>query len=149
DVGTISRDGVRFEVLDTQRDDDLILHIGHLREGTLSVGDTVHAAIDAERRAGIRRAHSATHLLHYALEQTLGPHAMQRGSKVENDVLRFDFSHQGPLSPAERLQVEHIINARIAEGSLVRTEIVDQKVARERGAKMLFGEKYPDRVRMV
>ncbi|MBX3437379.1 MAG: alanine--tRNA ligase [Planctomycetaceae bacterium] len=149
DVGVISEEGVLFQVLDTQRDDDLLLHIGHLRRGTLSVGDTVRAVIDADRRAGIRRAHSATHLLHHALEQTLGPHAMQRGSKVENDALRFDFSHKGPLTPEERLHIEDLINARIAEGAPVSTVVVDQKTAKERGAKMLFGEKYPDRVRMV
>ncbi|MGD9853847.1 MAG: alanine--tRNA ligase [Planctomycetaceae bacterium] len=149
DVGTLTGTGMVFEVLDTQRDEDLLLHVGHLRQGTLSVGDPVHAAIDTERRAGIRRAHSATHLLHHALEQTLGPHAMQRGSKVENDVLRFDFSHKGPLTPEERLHVEDVINARIAEGAPVFTQVVDQKTAKERGAKMLFGEKYPDRVRMV
>jgi alanyl-tRNA synthetase len=149
DVGTITRDGMLFEVRDTQRDGELLLHIGHLRRGTLSVGHEVHAAIDAGRRAGIRRAHSATHILHYALEQTLGSHAMQRGSKVENDVLRFDFSHTGPLTPEERLQVEDLINARIAEGAPVATAVVDQKQAKQRGAKMLFGEKYPDRVRMV
>ncbi len=149
DVGTISGDEMLFEVLDTQRDGELLLHIGHLREGSLAVGAEVYAAVDAERRAGIRRAHSATHMLHHALEHTLGPHVMQRGSKVENDVLRFDFSHKGPLTPEERLQVEDLINARIAEGAPISTAVVDQKEAKEHGAKMLFGEKYPDRVRMV
>jgi alanyl-tRNA synthetase len=149
DVGTLTRDDTVFEVRDTQRDGELLLHIGHFRRGTLSVDDVVHAVVDAQRRAGIRRAHSATHILHYALEQTLGPQAMQRGSKVENDVLRFDFSHTGPLTSEERLKVEDLINARIAEGAPVATAVVDQKQAKQRGAKMLFGEKYPDRVRMV
>ena len=79
----------------------------------------------------------------------LGPNAQQRGSKVENDVLRFDFSHKGPLTDDEMDRVEDEINARIAEGATVGTEVTDQNSARERGAMMLFGEKYPDRVRMV
>jgi alanyl-tRNA synthetase len=79
----------------------------------------------------------------------VGPHAQQRGSKVENDLLRFDFAHKGPLTPDELLRVEDEINARIAEGATVTTELTDQKSARDRGAMMLFGEKYPDTVRMV
>ncbi len=150
DTGEIAtKAGVRFEVADTQRDGDLILHIGHLKSGKLKLGDEVTATVDAVRRDGIRRAHSATHLLHHALRKVLGPNAQQRGSKVEQDVLRFDFAHKGPMTPDELLQVEDEINARVASGAAVCTEVTDQKVAKERGAMMLFGEKYPDRVRMV
>ncbi len=149
DTGRLVTPGACFEVIDTQRDGELILHIGHLKEGRLALGQTVSARVDADRRAGIRRAHSATHLLHHALRKVLGPNAQQRGSKVENDVLRFDFAHKGPLTPGELIRVEDEINARIAEGAPIATEITDQKTARERGAMMLFGEKYPDRVRMV
>lgn len=150
DTGEITtKGGARFEVADTQRDGDLILHIGHLKSGKLKLGDEVTATVDAVRRDGIRRAHSATHLLHHALRQVLGPNAQQRGSKVEQDVLRFDFAHKGPMTPEELLQVEDEINARVAAGAAVATEITDQKIAKERGAMMLFGEKYPDRVRMV
>jgi alanyl-tRNA synthetase len=149
DVGVITGKGFEFKVEDTQRNADLFIHIGKLTKGTVHVGDAVESTIDVERRAGIRRAHSATHLLHHALRQTLGPNAMQRGSKVENDVLRFDFAHAKPVSAEELRQVEDEINARVAEGAAVSTEVTDQKAARERGAMMLFGEKYPDRVRMV
>jgi alanyl-tRNA synthetase len=149
DVGTLTLGNTLFQVGDTQRDGELILHIGHLKQGKLGAGDEVRATVDASRRAGIRRAHSATHLLHHALRMVLGPNAQQRGSKVENDVLRFDFAHKGPMTPEEVVRVEDEINARIAEGAPVKTEVTDQKAARERGAMMLFGEKYPDRVRMV
>jgi alanyl-tRNA synthetase len=149
DSGSISTLHALFEVIDTQRDGDLILHIGHLRQGRLRVGDKVEAEVQPMRRAGIRRAHSATHLLHHSLRLVVGTHAQQRGSKVENDLLRFDFAHKGPLSPDELRRVEDEINSRIAEGAIVTTELTDQKSARDRGAMMLFGEKYPDTVRMV
>ena len=149
DTGTLATLGALFEVIDTQRDGELVLHIGHLRQGVLKVGDSVEAEVQPHRRAGIRRAHSATHLLHHALRTIVGPNAQQRGSKVEDDLLRFDFAHKGPLTADELRRVEDEINARIASGALVETEITDQKLARERGAMMLFGEKYPDRVRMV
>jgi alanyl-tRNA synthetase len=149
DLGTLTTERGVFDVIDTQRDGDLLLHIGHLQQGRLSVGNAVQAQVDDSRRAGIRRAHSATHLLHHALRTVLGPNAQQRGSKVENDLLRFDFAHKGPMTADELLLVEEEINARIAEGAAVATEVTDQKVAKERGAMMLFGEKYPDKVRMV
>lgn len=150
DIGTlVTSQGAVFNVIDTQRDGDLVLHLGHLKQGTLKVGETVQADVAADRRAGIRRAHSATHILHHALRQVLGPNAQQRGSLVDNDVLRFDFSHKGPMTLAEVAEVETEINARVSEGAAVTTVVTDQQTAREQGAMMLFGEKYPDRVRMV
>ncbi|REJ90376.1 MAG: alanine--tRNA ligase [Planctomycetota bacterium] len=149
DTGTIETESATFEVIDTQRDGELLLHVGHLRSGTLKVGERVTATVDDGRRAGIRRAHSATHLLHHALRRTLGESAQQRGSKVEDDVLRFDFAHKGPLTREQIIEVEDEINSRIAEGADVATTVTSQKEAKERGAMMLFGEKYPDRVRMV
>jgi len=150
DIGTFTTSsGAVFNVIDTQRDGDLVLHLGHLKHGMLKVGDEVKATVAEERRAGIRRAHSATHILHHALRMVLGPNAQQRGSLVDNDVLRFDFSHKGPMTQAEVAQVESEINARIAEGAPVSTTVTDQQTAREKGAMMLFGEKYPDKVRMV
>jgi alanyl-tRNA synthetase len=149
DTGSLSGKGFVFDVTDTQRDGDLIVHIGRLKSGKMIVGDQADAKIDSDRRAGIRRAHSATHILHHALQKALGPNAMQRGSKVENDVLRFDFSHKQAMTPDEVVAVEKEINARIADGLAVTTDVVDIKTARERGAKALFGEKYPDMVRMV
>ncbi|SFJ57721.1 alanine--tRNA ligase [Planctomicrobium piriforme] len=150
DVGTLKvGTSALFDVIDTQRDGDLVLHVGHLKQGKLKVGDAVQADASAARRAGIRRAHSATHLLHFALRKFLGPNAQQRGSLVDNDTLRFDFSHKGPMTPEEITQVEDEINARIAEGAAVSTQVTDQETARQHGAMMLFGEKYPDKVRMV
>ncbi len=116
DTGTLSADGSEFEVIDTKRDGGLILHVGHLKRGRLQVGQKLHA-VDGDRRAAIRRAHSATHLLHYALRKNLGETATQRGSKVEQDQFRFDFAHKRALTPDEILKIEDDINARIAEGA--------------------------------
>jgi alanyl-tRNA synthetase len=149
DTGVLVGEGCEFEVLDTQRDGELILHIGHLRRGRLEVGMKLSARVLSDRRAGIRRAHSATHLLHHALHQTIGKGATQRGSKVEQDELRFDFAHGKPLTADEVLRVEDIVNARIAEGAAVSTSLMDLDEARKTGAMALFGEKYPDRVRVV
>ncbi|MBC7818033.1 MAG: alanine--tRNA ligase, partial [Planctomycetaceae bacterium] len=149
DTGTLTAEGMDFEVLDTQKDGDVWLHIGRLKKGKLSVGQTVAATVDAERRAGIRRAHSATHILHHALRQTLGGQATQRGSKVDRDVFRFDFTHNKPVSDDELQTIETEINARIADGSAVTTKLMPIAEARELGAMALFGEKYPDNVRVV
>ena len=149
DTGTITGQGMLFEVDDTQKHAGLIVHRGRLISGALRVGETVQATVANERRAGIRRAHSATHLLHHALHQVLGEHAMQRGSKVEDDVLRFDFSHGAAVTPDELLEIENIVNARISEGAPVEIAYMDIKEAKAAGAMALFGEKYPDRVRLV
>jgi alanyl-tRNA synthetase len=149
DTGTLTADGCRFEVIDTQRDGSLILHIGHLQSGRLHVGQQLKAKVDLERRGAIRRAHSATHLLHYALRKTLGETATQRGSKVEKDQFRFDFAHKRALTQEEVLKVEDEINARIAEGAPVATRILRLEEAKKLGAMALFGEKYPDPVRVV
>jgi alanyl-tRNA synthetase len=149
DTGRLAGQGCEFRVLDTQRDGELILHIGHLQRGILEVGTRLKATVDAERRAGIRRAHSATHLLHYALHQVVSEKAVQRGSKVEDDYLRFDFAHNRALSPDEVRRVEDVINERIALGAAVSTAVMDLEDAKRSGAMALFGEKYPDRVRVV
>jgi alanyl-tRNA synthetase len=149
DSGTLTADGFEFHVVDTQKDGDLWIHIGHLLKGKLSEGLHVSAQVDADRRAGIRRAHSATHILHHALHCTVGKNATQRGSRVQQDELRFDFAHNQALTPAEVHQVEDIINACIASGAPVVTELLPIEDARKRGAMALFGEKYPDEVRVV
>jgi alanyl-tRNA synthetase len=149
DTGRLTGEGCDFRVLDTQRDGQLILHIGHLERGTLEIGTRVRASVDAVRRAGIRRAHSATHLLHYALHRVVSDKAMQRGSKVEDDGLRFDFAHNRALSAEEVRRVEDVINERIAAGAPVATAVMNLDDARQAGAIALFGEKYPDRVRVV
>jgi len=149
DVGTLTGEGFLFEVADTQREGDFLVHIGHLKQGILKLGDEVTAQIDAERRAGIRRAHSATHLLHNALHKFVGEHALQRGSKVDRDTLRFDFSQPRPVTSEQLSQIEDEINRRVAEGAPVGAEVMDLKDAKNLGAMALFGEKYPDRVRVV
>ncbi|HEV3301960.1 MAG TPA: alanine--tRNA ligase [Planctomycetaceae bacterium] len=149
DTGSLTCDGSEFEVIDTQRDGGLILHVGHLRRGRLQVGQKLHARVDVERRAAIRRAHSATHLLHFALRKNLGETATQRGSKVEQDQFRFDFAHKRALAPDEILKIEDEINAQIAEGAPVQTQLMKLDEAKKAGAMALFGEKYPDPVRVV
>ncbi|MEO1995067.1 MAG: alanine--tRNA ligase, partial [Planctomycetaceae bacterium] len=138
-----------FQVVDTQRHGELVLHIGNLQSGRLQVGQAVTAEVNFERRNGIRRAHSATHLLHHALHQVVSKSATQRGSKVEDDTLRFDFAHKRALTADEVRQLEDVVNQRISEGAAVTTELMELNDARQAGAMALFGEKYPDRVRVV
>jgi alanyl-tRNA synthetase len=149
DTGRLVADGCEFAVEDTQRNGDLLVHIGKLVLGKISVGMKVHAHVDAIRREGLRRAHSATHLLHHALRKYLGETATQRGSKVEADQLRVDYAHPKAVAPEELLKIEDEINARIAEGAPVVTGVMPIAEARKLGAMALFGEKYPDNVRVV
>jgi len=148
DSGSLSGQG-QFDVSDCQKHAGLLVHVGILKSGSIKVGDTVKAAVDPVRRAGIRRAHSATHILHHALHQVIGHHATQRGSKVDNDQLRFDFSHGSAMSSEELQRVEKIINERIVEGAPVSINFMKIEEAKASGAMALFGEKYPDIVRMV
>ena len=149
DTGELVAPGVRFEVTDTQVEDGLILHIGYLREGKLGYRDTVWARVNAERRQAIRRAHSATHLLHYALRKHLGPHTQQKGSKVEPDALRFDFNCDTALEPDQIEALEREVNARVLEAAPIQWMLMPKEEAQKLGAMMLFGEKYPDVVRVV
>ena len=149
DTGTLRTESAEFEVLDAQKHGGLIVHRGEVVSGTLKAGDSVQAEVTSDRRAGIRRAHSATHLLHHALHNVLGDHAVQRGSKVEDDVLRFDFSHGAQVTRGELTEIEDIVNARISEGSAVDIAFMSKEEAQAAGAMMLFGEKYPDVVRVV
>jgi alanyl-tRNA synthetase len=148
DVGTLIGLG-HFEVTDTIKHSGLLVHRGVLKSGTLNLGEKIQAVVDADRRAGIRRAHSATHILHYALHRVIGHHATQRGSKVDNDQLRFDFSHGAAMSADELQQVEKIINECIVESAPVSINYMKIEEAKAAGAMALFGEKYPDIVRMV
>ena len=142
-------EGFRFRVADTQKDGDLILHVGHLVSGEMRAGATVTARVDAAHRAAIRRAHSATHILHYALQKNLGRHAQQQGSKVDRDWLRFDFTNLSAVGDDALQQIEHDVQDRIRAGEPVAWDYVPLAEAREKGAMMLFGEKYPDPVRLV
>jgi alanyl-tRNA synthetase len=149
DIGTLTGGGVEFEVIDTQKQRGFVLHRGHLRRGQLKLGGALTARVDAERRQGIRRAHSATHLLHFALQKHLGEHAQQQGSKVDRDLLRFDFRHPQAVTPAELATIEREVNERVALGAAIEWSELPIADARRAGAMMLFGEKYPDIVRMV
>ena len=149
DVGELVGEGFRFEVTDARVDGAFTLHCGHLRQGEMRLDDVVAARVDPKRRQGIRRAHSATHLLHFALRDTLGQHAEQQGSKVDDDVLRFDFSNPSAVSTEDLQTIEDEVNAKILDGEPIRWENLPLADARKAGAIMLFGEKYPDVVRMV
>jgi alanyl-tRNA synthetase len=149
DTGQIVTDGVLFEVTDTLREKGFILHRGHLRRGALKLGMTVTARANFERRAGIRRAHSATHVLHYALQRFLGKHAQQQGSKVDDDWLRFDFANPSAVDRETLAKIETEVNQRVLAAEQVNWKQLPIAEARQAGAMMLFGEKYPDIVRMV
>ena len=149
DTGEIVGPGFHFEVIDTLVDGAFTLHRGHLREGRIELGAAATARVDAERRQGIRRAHSATHLLHYALQKHLGKHALQQGSKVDDDLLRFDFANPAAVTDDELLRIEDEVNAKILAGEPIDWKELPLADARKAGAMMLFGEKYPDVVRMV
>jgi len=149
DTGELTWPGGRFEVSDTQREGGFMLHVGHLRQGTLALGATVTAHVESARRAALRRAHSATHLLHAALQHFLGGHAVQQGSKVDADLLRFDFSHSSSIDGETLAAIEGMVNDRVLEAVPVSARLLPLAEARHAGAMMLFGEKYPDVVRMV
>ncbi|NBW95568.1 MAG: alanine--tRNA ligase [Planctomycetia bacterium] len=149
DSGSLGWADGSFEVIDTQREGGFMLHVGHLRKGTLELGQDVAARVDAARRAAIRRAHSATHLIHAALQHHLGSHAVQQGSKVDADTLRFDFSHTSAVGADTLRQIETLVNEHTLAAVPVAARLLPLAEARHAGAMMLFGEKYPDVVRMV
>jgi alanyl-tRNA synthetase len=149
DTGTIEGDGFTFQVTDTQKDGDLIVHYGHLLKGTMKAGAKVKARVDTGRRQGIQRAHSATHILHYALQKNLGREAHQMGSKVEDDWLRFDFGHPSPVESEKLAAIEQDVAVRVTAAEPIQWKFVPLAEARAAGAMMLFGEKYPDPARMV
>ena len=149
DTGTIAGAKFEFAVSDTQKDGGLIVHYGHLRNGVVTEGDEVTATVDNERRDAIRRAHSATHILHHALQKNVGSHAQQQGSKVDADWLRFDFTNLESVDKDKLAAITTDVLDRVAAGDAVKWETVPLAAAREQGAMMLFGEKYPDPVRMV
>jgi alanyl-tRNA synthetase len=151
DQGTIrSAAGARVVVADTQKPlVGLVVHRGKLEAGSLAVGDTVELAVDVLRRERIRRNHSATHLLHWALRTVVGSHAQQKGSLVGPDRLRFDFTHQRALTAEEIGRIEELVNERTLKNHAVKTEVLSMDQARERGAMMIFEEKYGDVVRLL
>ncbi len=149
DTGVILDGDSKFVVESTQYDGEFLVHLGSLASGTLKVNDTVDAQVDTKRRAAIARAHTATHLLHAALRARLGGHAEQQGSKVDADVLRFDFTHHQGLDRETLVALEKDVNEMILEAYPVTCDETPIEEARKLGAMMLFGEKYPDIVRVV
>ena len=150
DHGVLTAEGVVFTVSDVQKNKGgKFMHYGKLVKGSLSVGNTLTAAIDTERRAAIRRAHSATHLLDAALTKVLGDHVHQAGSLVEPDRLRFDFTHFEAITPDQLNQVEDMVNDAILTGMTITTEELPIAEAKARGAVATFGEKYGQTVRVV
>ena len=150
DHGVISADKVGFEVTDVQKNKGgKYMHYGRMTEGVLKVGDAVCAQIDFQRRKAIMRAHSATHLLDKALRTVLGDHVHQAGSLVEEDHLRFDFTHFSAMTAEELSEVSRVLNDSVLEGYDIETKVMGIEEAKKTGAIALFGEKYGDVVRVV
>ncbi|ENK0131811.1 alanine--tRNA ligase [Escherichia coli] len=149
DKGELKGANFSFVVEDTQKYGQAIGHIGKLAAGSLKVGDAVQADVDEARRARIRLNHSATHLMHAALRQVLGTHVSQKGSLVNDKVLRFDFSHNEAMKPEEIRAVEDLVNVQIRRNLPIETNIMDLEAAKAKGAMALFGEKYDERVRVL
>ncbi|MDT1010182.1 alanine--tRNA ligase [Plesiomonas shigelloides] len=149
DSGLLLADGVEFMVTDTQKYGQAFGHVGKLMSGSVTVGDTLQAEVDAARRQSIRLNHSATHLLHAALRKVLGEHVAQKGSQVSADALRFDFSHLEAMKAEELREVERLVNAEIRRNHSVQTDVLDLDEAKAKGAMALFGEKYDEKVRVL
>src|SRR4051812_35176360 len=150
DRGELVGSAGTFEVRDTQKiQADVYGHEGTLKTGALKVGDEVEARVDTALRASTMRNHSVTHLMHKALREVLGPHVQQRGSLVDAEKTRFDFSHNKPVSEQEIREVEARVNAEIIQNAPTRAQVMPIEEAKKSGAMMLFGEKYGDEVRVL
>jgi len=149
DTGLLHNDKASFEVMDTQKQGKAFIHIGSISKGSLAVGDTLSAEINAVRRDATIRNHSATHLMHAALRSILGEHVQQKGSLVNNERLRFDFSHNQAVSADQLFEIERMVNQQIRNN--LGTESAEMAIAdaKAKGAMALFGEKYGDEVRVV
>ena len=149
DCGYLCAAGVRFEVGETTKAGGAFLHHGAVTTGGIRLGDTLQAQVEAAQRGATALNHSATHLLHAALRKVLGEHVQQKGSLVDSQRLRFDFSHFEAIKPEQLKQIEALVNAQIRCNSRVVTEVTDIETARNKGAMALFGEKYGDQVRVL
>jgi alanyl-tRNA synthetase len=149
DSGYLTADDVRFDVSDTTKTGGAFLHHGIQVSGSLKVGATVSTQVAAEVRQATSLNHSATHLLHAALRQVLGDHVQQKGSLVDSQRLRFDFSHFEAIKPEQIKALEDIVNAEVRKNTAVETEETDIETAKKKGAMALFGEKYGDSVRVL
>ncbi|WP_444998591.1 alanine--tRNA ligase [Aliikangiella sp. IMCC44359] len=149
DKGLLYADGVEFEVQDTVKIQDAFLHRGIVRRGTIKKADLLNAKIDEKERQDTALNHSATHLLHAALRKILGEHVQQKGSLVDSQRLRFDFSHPVAVTEEELYKIEQLVNQQIRTNHLVETRLTSIDEAKKLGAMMLFDEKYGDKVRVL
>jgi alanyl-tRNA synthetase len=150
DCGVLAAEGVQFGVDDTQKiKADVFGHHGTQTQGTLKVGDAVKASVDLARRNATMRNHSVTHLMHKALREVLGDHVQQKGSLVDADKTRFDFTHNAPVSHAQILEIEKRVNEEILANAATQARVMDIESAQKTGAVMLFGEKYGETVRVL
>ena len=149
DRGRFRGDGIEVEITDTQKGGSAAAHSGVVTEGRLTVGTPLTGVVDAQARAATARNHSATHLLHAALREVLGEHVTQKGSLVEPERLRFDFSHFEPVDEEGLAEIERRVNSWILSNAAVSTEVMPLDAAVERGALALFGEKYAEDVRVL
>ena len=150
DSGSLSANGIKFNVLDTQKQaSGAFEHHGHLDSGVVKVGNVLTASVDKNRRKRIARNHSATHLLHAALRTVLGETVIQKGSLVDSDKLRFDFSHDEVIAKDDLDRIESMVNRKILGNTIVHTDVCDIETAKKKSAMALFGEKYGDTVRVL
>ena len=150
DEGLIDGQGFRFQVDDTQKiKADVFGHHGAVASGTLKVGDAVTAKVDMAKRHATMRNHSVTHLMHKALREVLGDHVQQKGSLVDADKTRFDFTHNQPVTPDQIREIERRVNTEILANHETLARVMDIEAAQKTGAVMLFGEKYGDVVRVL
>ncbi len=149
DTGLFKNETGIFEVQDTKKSGGAFVHQGIVTMGSLKATQSVEATVQADIRAATARNHSATHLLHAALRQVLGTHVQQKGSLVASDILRFDFANDQPVTFEQLQQIERLVNREVIANSAVSTELLDIESAQEKGAMMLFGEKYGDEVRVL
>jgi|TARA_B110000261_G_scaffold26936_1_gene29810 alanyl-tRNA synthetase len=149
DTGALTIGDSLFEVSDTQKQSGVYLHVGQLSGGRISVGDSIQAEIDVEYRQAVRLNHSSTHLMHEALRKILGEHVQQKGSLVDAEKLRFDFSHYQPLTKDEITQIETWVNDQIRLNVPTSSQLMNMDEAKQTGAMALFGEKYGDIVRVL
>ena len=149
DIGYLLASSGKVRVMDTQKVNDIYIHIGAIEQGSIKVGDKVQAIIDEPRRQAIRRNHTATHLLQAALREVLGAHIKQQGSLVEADRFRFDFTHPKGLKPQEIQKIENRVNEFIRRCDPVVTEILSLEEAKKKGALAFFAEKYGETVRVL
>jgi len=149
DTGFLQAGAARFDVRDTTKTGGAFLHHGVVASGALLIGSPVEAKVDADVQHATSLNHSATHLLHEALRQVLGEHVQQKGSLVDSQRLRFDFSHFEAVKPEQIKQLEDIVNREVRKNTAVETELTDIETAKAKGAMALFGEKYGDTVRVL